>query len=237
MKLSPSILEPPNPCSYLPDRLSRLEYQFAAAMTHDEYAQRMLEGWRHFGRMLFRPRCQKCTECRSIRIDVARFRPDRSQRRVRKANAADIRLEIAQPTAGPDQLALYRRYHAHQHLARDWPERNDETAADYHEAFVDNPFPVHEYRYFLGESLVGVGYVDPLPIGPSAITFAHDPDHRDRALGTWNILTLIDHARTLGQPHVYLGYHVADCQSMTYKARFTPNQILHPDGAWRDFRS
>ena len=61
--------------------------------------------------------------CQSIRIDVARFRPDRSQRRARKANESDLRLEIAEPVAGPDQLDLYRRYHAHQEIARQWPNR------------------------------------------------------------------------------------------------------------------
>ncbi len=86
-----------------------------------------------------------------------------------------------------------------------------------------------------GRCLVGVGYVDDLPVGPSAITFIHDPGYRDRSLGTYNVLALIDHARALGQPHVYLGYHIAACPSMAYKARFTPNQTLHPDGQWRDW--
>ena len=107
---------------------------------------------------------------------------------------------------------------------------------DYDDSFVDNPFPTREWRYYLGEALVGVGYVDPLAIGPSAITFIHDPSHRERSLGTYNVLALIDHARTLGQPHVYLGYYVAECPSMAYKARFATNQVLGLDGIWRDFR-
>ncbi len=237
MLLLPPILDDPGRCGYLPDRDWRLEYQLALDMTAGEYADRMLRGWRHFGRTLFRPRCPGCDACRPIRVDVARFRPDRSQRRARKANRADLRLEIADPTAGPAQLDLYRRYHAHQHRARQWPARGAEGPEDYRESFVDNPFPVREWRYYLADALVGVGYVDPLPVGPSAITFIHDPDHRDRSLGTWNVLALIDHARALGRPHVYLGYYVADCPSMSYKARFVPNQTLHADGLWRDFRA
>jgi len=196
----------------------------------------MLRGWRHFGRNLFRPRCQGCDACQPIRVDVDRFRPDRSQRRARRANAAEIRLEVAGPAAGPDQLDLYRRYHAHQEAAKQWPARGDEAPEDYHDSFVDNPFPTREWRYYLGQALVGLGYVDDLPVGPSAITFIHDPDHRGRSLGTWNVLALIDHARALGRPHVYLGYYIADCPSMAYKARFVPNQTLRTDGQWRDFR-
>jgi leucyl-tRNA---protein transferase len=237
MLVSPPIADNPSRCGYLHDRDWRLEYRVAYELSADEYAGWMLQGWRHFGRTLFRPRCQGCDACRPIRVDVDRFRPDRSQRRARKANEADLRLEIAEPVAGPEQLDLYRRYHSHQEQVKQWPSRQDESPAEYHDSFVDNPFPTREWRYYLGEDLVGVGYVDPLPIGPSAITFIHDPGHRDRSLGTYNVLALIDHARSLGQPHVYLGYYVADCPSMAYKVRFSPNQILGRDGLWRDFRA
>ncbi len=237
MHLSPPILDHPSRCGYLPDRDWRLEYQYAIEFSAGEYAERMLRGWRRFGRTLFRPRCEGCDACRPIRVDVARFRPDRSQRRAARANRDDLRMEVADPAAGPEQLDLYRRYHAHQEVAKHWPSRSDEGPEDYHDSFVDNPFPTREWRYYLGNTLVGVGHVDDLPIGPSAITFIHDPAHRDRSLGTWNVLALIDHARERGQPHVYLGYHVADCPSMAYKARFVPNQTLRPDGHWRVFRA
>ncbi|WP_435008253.1 arginyltransferase [Tundrisphaera lichenicola] len=236
MKISASMFDPPSRCGYLPDRDWRLEYRIAFELSAEEYAERMLRGWRHFGRALFRPRCRGCTACQPIRVVVDRFRPDRSQRRAWKANRGDLRLEVADPAAGPGQLDLYRRYHAYQEAAKLWPSRQDEDQASYHESFVDNPFSsTREWRFFLGESLVGVGYVDDLPVGPSAITFIHDPAHRSRSLGTYNVLALIEHARVLGQPHVYLGYYVAGCASMAYKARFAPNQTLGPDGRWCDF--
>ncbi len=235
MRMSAPILDDPGRCGYLADRRWRLEYRIAAELTAAEYADFLLQGWRHFGRALFRPRCRGCSACTPIRVDVARFRPDRSQRRAWKLNHADLTLTIAEPTAGPRQLDLYRRYHAHQEQTKQWPDRQGETPGEYHETFVDNPFPVQEWRFTLGDTLVGVGYVDDLPVGPSAITFIHAPEHRDRSLGTYNVLALIEHARNLGLPHVYLGYHIAACPSMAYKARFTPNQTLHPDGGWRDF--
>ncbi len=235
MILSSPYLDAPSQCGYLPDQRWRLEYRIADEISADEYAALMLQGWRHFGRALFRPRCRGCAACTPIRVDVARFQPDRSQRRAWKLNEGDLELTIAEPIAGPRQLDLYRRYHAHQEQTKQWPDRQGETLGEYHETYVDNPFPVQEWRYTLGDTLVGVGYVDALAVGPSAITFIHDPEHRARSLGTYNVLALIDHARSLGLPHVYLGYHIAACPSMAYKARFTPNQTLHPDGHWRDF--
>ena len=232
MRLSGPILDAPSRCSYLPDRDWRLEYRLAAELSAEEYARFLLAGWRHFGRALFRPRCPACSACEPLRVDVERFRPDRSQRRAWARNQADLRLDIAEPAAGPAQLDLYRRYHAFQERAKDWPDRQGETPADYRESFVDNPFPVREWRYSLGDELVGLGYVDDLPVGPSAITFLYDPRYRDRSLGTYNVLALIEHARGRGLPHVYLGYRVADCPSMAYKARFVPHQTLGPDGRW-----
>ena len=45
-----------------------------------------------------------------------------------------------------------------------------------------------------------------------------------------------DQARKLNLPHVYLGYYVEGCPSMSYKPLFVPNQILGSDGLWHDFR-
>ena len=75
--------------------------------------------------------------------------------------------------------------------------------------------------------------MDELAGGLSAIYFVRDPSCHDRSLGTWNVLNLIDRARALGLPHVYLGYHVDGCPSLRYKASFRPNEILHRDGIWR----
>ncbi len=183
MHVSPPFSDRPSRCGYLHDRDWRLEYRLAFDLSAEEYADWLLQGWRHFGRTLFRNRCPTCVACRPIRVDVNRFRPDRSQRRAWKANAADLRLEIADPAAGPDQLDLYLRYHAHQEVAKQWPSRREETPAEYRETFVENPFATREWRYYLGPTLVGVGYVDPLTIGPSAITFIHDPAHRTARSG------------------------------------------------------
>ncbi|WP_435019173.1 arginyltransferase [Tundrisphaera sp. TA3] len=236
MKLWPPILDDPGRCGYLPDRDWTLEYQIALEIDAAEYASRMLAGWRRFGRSLFRPACEGCQECRPIRVDVARFAPDRSQRRARKANQGDVLLEIGEPSASRENLDLYRRYHAHQAGAKQWPDRRREGAAEYVESFVDNPFPTEEWRFRIDGRLVGVGYVDSLPVGLSAITFIYDPDCRSRSLGTWNVLALIDRARSLGLPHVYLGYLVEGCGSMAYKARFLPSEIRGADGIWREFR-
>jgi arginine-tRNA-protein transferase len=230
-----SYVAPPSPCSYLPDERWSLEYEMVQDLTGADYMQRMLEGWRRFGGMMFRPRCPRCTQCRPLRVDVARFQPTRSQRRALERNRDDVQLRIGTPGVSRARLKLYDRYHAFQAAAKDWPEHPAKDAASYRESFVHNPAFTEEWTYHVDDKLVGVGYVDRLPGGLSAIYFFYDPDQRERSLGTWNVLCVLRNALESGLPHVYLGYYVAGCPSLAYKANFKPNQIRCPDGWWRDF--
>ncbi len=231
MRSSFRFLAPVDCCGYLPDQMARMEYEHVSELTAEEYATRMMGGWRRFGHTLLRPQCPSCRACRSLRVLVDRFSPSRGQRRVRKANEGAVRLQVGLPGVSRARLDLYQRFHDDRARTRGWDGR-EESASSYHSAFVCNPFPTEEWSYFLEEKLVGVGLVDSLPVGLSAIYFVHDPDHRRRGLGTWNVLCLIDEARRRGLPHLYLGYWVADCLSLAYKASFRPFEILGPDGAW-----
>ncbi len=233
MKTSYRFVAAPERCGYLPEQIARMEYEGIARMSAAEYAVRLRAGWRRFGHMLFRPRCLACAACQSLRVDVARFQPDRSQRRVSRVNENIVRRRIARPGVTPEALDLFQRFHAYRARTRGWPWRSEDPDS-FHESFVANPFPTEEWRYDLDGALVGLGYVDALPVGLSAIYFVYDPDQAQRGLGTWNILNLIAEARARGLPHVYLGYHVADCLSLTYKARFRPYEVLRPDGQWRE---
>jgi arginine-tRNA-protein transferase len=226
----------PSQCGYLPEQTWRLEYELFEQLSAAEYLARMQRGWRRFGIALFRPRCRSCTACRSLRVVVERFRPNRSQRRVHKANAGVIEHRIGSPSVTRAKLDLYDRYHAHQAEMKGWPMHNVKDAAGYAHSFVDNPFATQEWCYYLGKKLVGVGYVDDLPGGMSAIYFFYDPAYRDRALGIWNVLCLLENAAQRQVPYLYLGYYVAGCPSMEYKMKFRPNQILGSDGQWRDFQ-
>jgi leucyl-tRNA---protein transferase len=225
----------PSRCGYLPDRLWSLEYEMVADIAPAEYMERMLAGWRRFGSTLFRPHCRGCTACRALRVCVDRFRPSRTQRRARKANDGEVTLRIGKPTVSRAKLLLYDRYHAFQTDAKGWPLHPAGDAAAYANSFVDNPFATEEWSYYLGSRLVGVGYVDDLPGGLSAIYFFYDPAERRRSLGTWNVLNLIQESANRRCPHLYLGYYVAGSASMLYKSHFVPNQLLGVDGEWRDF--
>ena len=88
------------------------------------------------------------------RIDVARFRPDRSQSRAWKANAGEVRLEVGAPGVTAAKLGLYDRYHAFQAGSKGWPEHAPKGAGEYADSFVHNPFPTEEWCYYLADRLI-----------------------------------------------------------------------------------
>jgi arginine-tRNA-protein transferase len=223
---------PPSQCAYLPHEASALTYEIVSRLSAAEYQSRLKEGWRRFGFSLFHPTCPACSKCQSLRVPVTTFRPDRSQRRCLAANDGQVHLVIGKPEVTEEKLALYDRFHAFQSEHVGWPNHGPKDASGYAESFVENPFPTQEWRYYLGEKLVGVGYVDRLPAGMSAIYFFHDPDQRKRSLGTYNVLSIIRKAAMDSVPHVYMGYFVEGCRSLEYKARFRPNEVLGGNGQW-----
>jgi arginine-tRNA-protein transferase len=228
-------IAPPSACGYLPDRQWSLEYEMVVSISAQEYSARLIEGWRRFGGMLFRPQCPGCQACQSLRVDVEKFRPNRSQRRALKANQEGIELRIGVPSVSRAKLQLYDRFHEFQAEFKGWPQHPAKDAASYRESFVHNPAFTEEWCFYVDGRLAGVGYADSLPIGMSAIYFFYDPAHRDRCLGTYNVLLMLQECARRKVPHLYLGYYVEGCRSLEYKAAFRPNQVLRADGRWQAF--
>jgi arginine-tRNA-protein transferase len=224
-----TFITPLERCEYLPDREWQLQYEIVAHLTVAEYQARLDAGWRRFGHALFRPACPSCRMCESLRIPVLSFAPNRSQRRAWRANADAVSLRIGEPAWSPEKDSLRQKFQEHQHHRKGWPE----DTADYEEMLVHNPVPTEEWCYYVDDRLIGVGYVDCVSSGLSAIYFFYDPDERQRSLGTFNVLSILAEARTRGLPYVYLGYYVKGCQSLEYKANFTPHERLRDGGAWR----
>ena len=216
---------PASSCSYLPEERSSLEYRVMGQISESAF-QRLLErGWRRHGRNFFRPACPSCRKCISLRVDVEAFRPTKSQRKAWNKNA-DVRLEVANATVTAEHIRLYNAWHADMHVRSGW--RNDRMdASTYAEVFLAGEWPfAREFRYYRGDRLIGVGLVDVLPEALSSVYFYHDPDWRPESPGTFTVLKEIEYARETGRPYLYLGYWIAECQSMAYKARFGPHEIL-----------
>ena len=219
-----------SPCPYLPGRLSRNEVYGADQLDGAFYEVLMARGFRRSGRIVFRPRCRGCRECRQLRVLVNEFTPSRSMRRVLRRNA-DVRVDTAEPIPTAEKFVLYQRYLDGQH---------DDTMGRSYEAFhdflYDSPLGTFEFQYHLGRRLVGVSVVDGCPGGLSSVYMYFDPDYGMRSLGTFSVLREIRHCQEEELSYYYLGFYVANGRTMAYKARFRPNQILAGGDHWVSLR-
>jgi arginine-tRNA-protein transferase len=66
--------------------------------------------------------------------------------------------------------------------------------------------------------------------GLSMVYSFFSPEMEKRSLGTHMILDHISRTRSLGLPHVYLGYWVKGSPKMGYKTRFQPQEHLTARG-------
>ena len=186
----------------------QLLYGFAPGLQPSEYLERLTAGWRRMGPVIFRPDCPGCCKCLSLRVPVNSFRLSRTQRRILNRNTTDVGITIAVPTMTGARLELFKAFHEHGHQMKGWPAPGndiDGEAESRLELFLRNPFRTEEWTYWIGDRLVGVGYVDALAEGLSAIYFFHDPREHRRSLGTFNILKVIEAAGRRDLPHVYTG--------------------------------
>ena len=140
-------------------------------------------------------------------------------------------MEELPPRASSEQYALFRRYQRGRHHdggmalmgARDYRDMVEETAVDTR---------IVEFRAPDGK-LVAVSLTDRVADGLSGVYKFFDPDESPRSPGVAVILWHIARARALGLAHVYLGYWIAGCAKMTYKANYRPLEALRP-GGWQD---
>lgn len=216
-------------CSYLPGRPSEMRAFWAEQLPPDGYHQLMDSGFRRSGKVVYQPSCRGCRACQSIRVPVARFKPDKSQRRCWRRNQ-DLRAGLGEPVATDEKYDLYRRY------VTQWHGRDggDEDRASFESFLYDSPVDTVEFTYRDTDGrLLAVGICDLCPRSLSSVYFYFDPAEAKRGLGTYGALYEIETAARLGVPYYYLGYWVEACAAMRYKADFRPAEVLCPDGAWR----
>ena len=223
----------PQPCPYLPGRMERKLFT-ALAGDHAEILNDALskQGFRRSQGVLYRPSCADCAACLSARIDVSRFEPSRTQRRILKRNATLERRANA-PWATEDQFALFRRYLDVRHAQGGMADMDIfEFAAMIEETPIRTR--VIEYAGTEGEEadeLIAVCLTDLLDDGLSLVYSFYEPGDPKRSLGTHVILDHVALAREVGLPYVYLGYWVPGSPKMAYKAAFSGLEV-YSGGRW-----
>lgn len=228
------VFDEPCPCPYLPVQTAHLPLRLPARpLTRGELSGRLRGGDRREGMFLYRPTCAPCHACEAIRIDVNRFRPSKTQRRVFRRGEALLTTEVAEVSCSAEKVALYNRHKTGRGLLVRQELINE---AGYEQFLVDSCADTFELRYRLAGELIGVAIADRAADALSAVYCYYDPAHAKLSPGTYSVLKLIYLCRSWGLPYLYLGLYIAACKPMTYKATYLPHERLI-DGKWQRFES
>ena len=226
-------LTPGGPCPYLPGRTERKVF----ARLSGTFAQPLSEALTHSGfrrsqSIAYRPACEGCSACVSVRILVDEFEPNRSFVRALKRNTDLVRSEVV-AEATREQFALLRTYLDSRHSGGGM---SDMGLFDYVAMVEETPVDTQivEYRRpgvnGAPGALIACALTDVLRDGVSMVYSFFHPGEDARSLGTFMILDHIRDAKSRGLPHVYLGYWVEGSEKMNYKTRFRPMEALMRDG-------
>ncbi len=218
----------PQPCPYLEGRMERKLFTAlqgdTATKLNDSLSK---QGFRRSQNVLYRPSCAECSACMSARIDVSRFSPSRSQRRVIK-RASHLTRRATSPWATEDQYALFREYLDGRHAAGGMA---DMDMFEFAAMVEETPIRSRLIEYNNDEELQAVCLTDILDDGLSMVYSFFDPSLEKLSPGTYIILDHITIARDLGLPYVYLGYWVPGSPKMGYKANFKGLEVYR-NGNW-----
>ncbi len=231
-------LTAPSPCPYLGGKEERKVFTHLVGERAAELNNILTQGgFRRSQSIAYRPACEGCRSCVSVRVVAGEFHATRSMRRIAARNA-DItgEMKVAVPTS--EQYSIFRGYLDSRH--RDGGMA-DMTVLDYAMMVEDSHIEtrVIEYRrsapgtpesgHRAGD-LIAVALTDVLSDGLSMVYSFFEPDEAARSLGTFMVLDHIARARRMGLAYVYLGYWVRGSRKMDYKGRFLPQERLTPDG-------
>ena len=224
----------PSPCPYLEGRMERKIFTQLDPLSGPHLNNYLTHaGFRRSQNVIYRPACETCRECKSLRIIAKDFTASRSFRRTLARNS-DLTRHIAEPLATSEQFDLLHGYLESRHKGGGMSDMDFYR----YEMMVEqcaSDTEIIEYRDPEGKLIAAV-LTDVLQDGLSMVYSFFDPTQRHRSLGNFMILDHLDRCQMEKRPHLYLGYWVDGSPKMSYKARFTPCEILGPHG-WRPLES
>ncbi len=225
-------LTAPSACPYLPGREERKVFTHLigrrAISLNDALTQ---SGFRRSQTIAYRPACENCRACVSVRVLVDDFQPGRTMRRVLARNA-DVKGALVQAQATSEQYSLFSGYVDSRHSDGGMA---DMSVLDFSMMVEDSHVDTRLVEYRRpgqrgDDELIGCCLTDVLADGLSMVYSFYESDESTRSLGVYMILDHVARTRALGLPHLYLGYWVEGSKKMGYKARFLPQERLGLSG-------
>jgi len=215
-------------CNYLPDKKERLLVAMDERLQNsDRYAWLMSQGFRRSGEQIYRPHCENCHACQSLRVLVANFSPSKSQKRLLKKNQK-YQVKISHQLR-EEYYKLYELYINQVHSDGSMYPANFEQ----YQTFLSSKLTEQVFiEVWHDQTLISVAVTDVLIDALSAVYTFYHPDYRRNGIGVFSILKQVSFANEINKDFLYLGYQIDNCTKMNYKNRYYPHQILK-ENSWQ----
>ncbi len=222
----------PAPCPYLDGQQERKVFTQLDPLSGPHLNDYLTHsGFRRSQNVLYRPACETCSACKSLRVDAYGYKRGKSARRTAARNA-DLTREICEPYATREQYELLQSYLHARHSGGGMTDMDFARYETMVEECASRTLLV-EYRDSSGR-LVACCLADELSDGLSMVYSFFDVTQPRRSLGKFMILDYVEICKAAGLPWLYLGYWVQGSKKMEYKSDFRPAQVL-TRGGWIDF--
>ena len=216
-------------CSYLDDREQRMLLVDPNHPLDNSLATYFSNhGFRRSGNMTYRPKCDACQQCISVRVPAIHYSPSKSQRRIIKKNK-DLQVILEPLDHALDYFSLYYEYQKSRHPDGSMCDSSEEKYLTFIQSdFTDTALMVRR----LGTKVISVSIMDLFHDGASLLYTFFDPNFSNLIPGKAAIVDAISYCRHQGLPYVYLGFWIKDSPKMNYKTQFQPLEGYF-DGEWK----
>ncbi|MDO6684981.1 MULTISPECIES: arginyltransferase [unclassified Agarivorans] len=217
-----------SPCPYLPEQKEQLCFTLCNSQQKTDYYPQLLAlGFRRSGNELYRPACEHCHACQSLRVDTQAFSASRSQKRILNKNKL-VTMQWEEELNQVD-YQLFERYIAARHQDGSMYPASEESFFQFLSCEWSN---TRYLKLFLNDQLIAVCVTDVQENAYSAVYTFFEPNLAQLSLGNLAVLMQISAAQQNNKSWLYLGYQVDNCKKMNYKRNYLPHQRFI-NGKWQ----
>jgi len=219
---------PAHPCPYLEQKEAKTLFLNPELQPSEHiYGWLIDKGFRRSGDHIYRPHCDDCSACVSLRVKSANFIANKQQRRCFKKGKRFI-TKVHRAEFDVQHYQLFENYINTRHSDGDMYPTSEKQYKDFilcewlNCQFLDFYDPTNS-------KLIACCVFDQLDNGLSAVYTFFDPDYSKYSLGRLAVLTLIENSKQMSLDYVYLGYWIKGCQKMSYKGEYRPVECFIND--------
>ncbi|MEY4531400.1 MAG: hypothetical protein RLZZ156_2121 [Deinococcota bacterium] len=187
-------------------------------VTPAELDQFLALGWRHFGTYFFRysrlPNPTQTLHIQPLRMRLANFTPNRSQRRTWQHNQ-DLTTRVQKAFITPEYQHLFDLHKTR--FTQNIPDQLEDYLG-FHPEYC--PCDTRVIRIEHQQQLLAAHFIDLGQHSLSSVYSVYDPAWSERGLGIFTILKAIEFAKSLGKTWYYPGYATREPSHYDYKKQF-----------------